>query len=601
MSVHKAKSRGSFARLSETALKSGSAFSENRSRALTYLKLLDCDRMLYNFRKAFGVTTDAEPLGGWEEPSGLLRGHSAGHFLSALALAYSATGDKIYKAKMDYMVSALSDLQKLSGGRASEFVTLASPGDAGEDKWSRDPSVWGEGYLGAYPPDQFALLEKFTEYKEIWAPYYTLHKILAGLIDCHVRGGNDNALECARGIGNWIYDRLSPLSEEHRKKMWSMYIAGEFGGMNEALTRLYELTGDEKYLCAAQMFDNENIFPALSEGKDAIQNLHANQHIPQILGAIEEYKATGNEFYHSVGVNFFDIVTKNHMYSIGGVGQGESFRDAGRLAANIKTNTNCETCAAYNLLKTARALYALDCENVSYMEYYERALINQILASQTPFVTDSVHNGVTYMLPIGPGEEKEYSDDYYSFTCCHGTGMENHVKYQDASFFEKDDGTVIVALYVPAVYEKGVRIDICVPFPASRGKITVSGAQECEILFRIPAWTQNPFSLCGKELEEEGRFARLSHKGGKTETVDVNFTYSVRFEYTPDEINGRRLASVLYGPFVMVAESGEKNYLTIDKSLTPSEGEIKLTGSNLTFIPMYQMHGKPYHTYFYVD
>ncbi len=600
MPLFKAEPRGKFARLSEAALKNGSAFSENRSRALAYLKLLDCDRMLYNFRKAFGADTSAEPLGGWEEPSGLLRGHSTGHFLSALALAYSATGDIVYKSKIDYMVSSLLSLQQLSKGKASEFVTLASPGDAGEDKWSRDPSVWGEGYLGAYPPDQFALLEKFTKYNEIWAPYYTLHKILAGLLDCYDRAGNSGALKCAAGIGNWIYDRLSPLSEEHRKKMWSMYIAGEFGGMNEALTRLYNITGDEKYLHTAQMFDNENIFPGLSEGKDVIQNLHANQHIPQVLGAIEEYKATGNDFYRSVGVNFFDIVTKNHMYSIGGVGREERFRDAGLLAANIKGASNCETCAAYNLLKTARALYALDPENVSYMDYYERALINQILASQTPFVTNTVHNGVTYMLPIGPGEKKEYSDDYHSFTCCHGTGMENHVKYQDASFFERDDGAIIVSQYIPAVYDKGVRIDISIPFPFGSGKITVSGAEDREVLFRIPAWTENPFSFCGAPLKSKRRFAILSHEGGKTETVDVNFKYSVRFEYTPDEINGKRLASVLYGPFVMVAESDEKDFLTIDKNLIPSEDEIKLTGSSLTFIPMYRMHGKAYHTYFYI-
>ena len=592
--------KGNYASLSAARLKK-SAFFENRARTLRYLKLLDCDRMLHNFRTAFGVESDAEPIGGWEAPDGLLRGHSTGHFLSALAIAYSATGEDVYKEKMDYMVSALLELQKMAKGKARDFETVASPEDASPDKWNRDPSCWGEGYLSAYSPDQFALLEKLTPYNKIWAPYYTLHKILAGLIECYRRGKREEALLCAKGIGNWIYDRISPLSEEHRKKMWSLYIAGEFGGMNESLTTLYNITGEEHYLTCAKMFDNENIFPGLAEGIDTIANLHANQHIPQVLGALEEYKATGEEHYLKVGQNFFDIVTKNHMYSIGGVGQAESFRGSGELAKNIKDDTNCETCAAYNLLKTGRELFALDPENSVFMEYYERALINQILASQTPFVTDNVHNGVTYMLPIGPGAKKEYTDDYNSFTCCHGTGMENHVKYQDASFFVKDDGTVVIAQYVPSVFSGKVNIDIDIPFPESVGTITISGEKDCEILLRIPAWADAPFSLEGKPLAAFGAFARLSHKGGETEEIQVNFDYKIRCEETPDELNGKKLKSVLYGPFVMVAEDERKDFITISSALTPIDGEVKLIGSGLTFIPMYQMHGKAYHTYFYIE
>lgn len=598
MSEKTAQIKARSARLSDIRLKKHTAFFENRARTLEYLKILDCDRMLYNFRAAFGVDPSCEPLGGWEEERGLLRGHCTGHFLSALALAYSATRNNIYKEKMDYMVSSLRALQKTAKGEAHKFETLCTPEDAGEEKWSRDVSAWGEGYISAYPPDQFALLEKFTPYNKIWAPYYTLHKLLAGFLECYSRADNSEALLCAKGIGDWVYDRLSHLTPEHRKKMWSMYIAGEFGGMNESLSKLFRITGDEKYLECAKMFDNENIFPALSEGIDAIQNLHANQHIPQILGALEEYLSTGDGFYLSIGKNFFDIVTRDHMYSIGGVGQGESFRTARELAKNIKEATNCETCAAYNLLKTSRALFALLPEEAKYMEYYERAMINQILASQSPDVTPTRHNGVTYMLPIGPGAEKEYSDDYSSFTCCHGTGMENHVKYQDASFFEKADGAVIVAQYVPAEYEGKVKISIDIPFPAPNGTIKIEGDTDCEILLRIPSWTKNPFTLSGAPLPNEGAFARLSHKGGESEEIDVSFDYSVRFEETPDTIDGVKLVSVLYGPFVMVAENASKEYLTLPRDIAPVPGEVKLTGGNLTFIPMYKMHGKPYHTYF---
>ncbi len=590
------KLKGQYARLSDAVLKK-SAFSENRTRTLDYLKLLDCDRMLYNFRMTFGLETTCEPLGGWEEPTGLLRGHSTGHFLSALALAYSATGEICYKEKMDYMVSELRKMQLMCHGKASDFVAKGDCDHPEESLWSRNPEEWGEGFLSAYSPDQFALLEKFTKYNKIWAPYYTLHKIVAGLIDCYTRGGNSEALECAKGIASWIADRLSPLTDEHRTKMWSMYIAGEFGGMNESLTALYNITGEEKYLTTAKMFDNKNIFPGLSKGDDTIQNLHANQHIPQILGAIEEYMATEDDFYYNIGKNFFDIVTGHHMYSIGGVGQGESFRNPDSLAENIKEATNCETCAAYNLLKTARMLYALNPDEVKYMDYYERALINQILASQTPFVTENVHNGVTYMLPIGPGAEKEYTDDYNSFTCCHGTGMENHVKYTDASFFVRDEKTVIVNQYVPAVYTGDVSIDIDIAFPYSGGTITVTGDCDKDIYLRIPAWSEYPFG----DLPHMGRYAHIAHKAGQTDVIDVNFTYKIRFERTPDKLDGKTVASVMYGPFVMVAENSYTKFLTIGDDLKEVEGEVALTGYGLKFVPMYQMHQKPYHTYFIVE
>lgn len=591
--------KNNYAPLEKIRLTQGSAFYENRERDLEYLRLLDCDRMLYNFRKAFGCDTKgAEPLGGWEEPSGLLRGHCTGHFISALSIALSATGEEIFAKKLKYTVHELRELQKMSRGNPADFETLCTKEDASQEKWSRDPSVWGEGFLSAYSPDQFALLEKLTEYSKIWAPYYTLHKIVSGMTECFLRTGNGEALECAKGIGDWIYARLSPLSAEKRREMWSLYIAGEFGGMNETMAKLYEITGEEKYLKTAEMFDNDNVFPALSRGEDAVQNRHANQHIPQIIGALEEYSATGREYYKKTAVNFFSIVRKNHMYSIGGVGQGESFRESGKLAKYIKGATNCETCAAYNLMKLARALYAEDGKDAEYMDYYERAMINQILASQTPFVSETRHNGVTYMLPIGPGEEKEYTDDYQSFTCCHGTGMENHVKYQDASFFAEGE-EIYVNQYIPARLQGETEIEIKIPFPERKGKIVVSGRKRT-VFFRIPPWTKNPFSLCGAPLPQNGRFAVFRHGGGCAE-IDVSFEYGVRLEYTPDMLDGKRLASVLYGPFVMVTEGEEKSFMTIEKDkIEPLDGEIALTDGVRRFIPIYKMHGKRYHTYFYI-
>ncbi|MBE6725030.1 MAG: hypothetical protein E7576_07530 [Ruminococcaceae bacterium] len=577
-----------------------SRFADNMARDLAYLRKLDPDRMLYNFRKAFGVPTEAEPLYGWDEETGLLRGHSAGHFLSALAIAVTATGDHALADKLSYMIHELRSLQLLSRGRAREFVTVCTPEDCPQEKWSRDPSVWGEGFLSAYSPDQFALLEQFTPYAKIWAPYYTLHKIAAGLIEAYERTGNEEALASARGIGDWVCDRLSALTPEHRRKMWSLYIAGEYGGMNESMARLALLTGEGKYLDCARLFDNENIFPGLSEGIDTFQGLHANQHIPQIMGAMLEYEASDDPKYRRVARSFLSHTLAHHMYAIGGVGQGERFHEPDALAKWIKEGTNCETCATYNLLKLARELYAHDPEDAGLMDYYERGLYNHILASQNPFGNEHETNAVTYMLPIGPGAEKEYSNDWWAFTCCHGTGMENHVKYPDAEVFRTED-TVYLNQFIPCVTEEdGFALDVAVSFPEGRGTVTACSDRPQTLKLRIPLWCgENPFRAEG--LTTAGRYASVKLEPGVSVTIGVRFRYRARFEFTPDLTqDGYRLAALLYGPFVMVTEDASKEFLTLDADRlpTPAPDRFGLWFCGRLFIPMYEAHGIPYHTYF---
>lgn len=633
--------------LSEVYISKNTPFDVNFAGDLEYLRKLDCDRMLFNFRAAFGVKQKAEPIYGWDAPDDLLRGHSTGHFISALALAYSATRDPYFRDKLAYIVSELHSLQSMADGDPAEFVTSCTPEDCSQDKWSRDPSKWGRGFLSAYSPDQFALLEQFTPYAKIWAPYYTLHKLIAGLIEAYERTDNHEALETACGIGDWIICRLEPLTPEHRAKMWSLYIAGEYGGMNESLARLALITGERKYMDGAAMFDNANIFPGLSMGEDTIRNHHANQHIPQIMGALLEYKAGGNEEYFRIAENFFNIVTAHHMYSIGGVGQGESFREPDMQAHFIKGDTNCETCATYNLLKIARELYSYAPDHAEYMDYTERGLFNHILASRNPEITENMTSGVTYMLPIGPGCEKSYTDDWYSFTCCHGTGMENHVKYGDSIYFIDGD-TVYVNEYVPSVLDScGIRVKINTDFPYSRGNIIVFADREITLKLRIPSWQDGcPFKLNdeSESIGVCGRYAVVRCAPMKVITIDVDFDYSVRLEYLPDMMSEwdlwmvnknthyhgdkepdesgesldrtpkYRVASVMYGPFVMAACDGAENYLHISENdvFTYSQNTDgaygRLTGRGFSlesagriFRPIYELHGEPYHTYFVID
>lgn len=609
-------------------------FAQNMGRDLEYLKIMDADRMLYNFRDAFGVDTKgAEPLTGWEEPTGLLRGHSTGHFLSALAQAYASTGESDYKDKMDYMVHELAVLQDMSKGDPAAFETQCTPNDAAQSKWSTDPSTWGEGFLSAYSPDQFALLEQFTPYATIWAPYYTLHKITAGLIDCYNYGGNEEALEVAKGIGTWIYKRLSGCTDEaQREQMWAMYIAGEYGGMNESLARLYEITGEERFLDAAKMFDHTSWFNDLAANVDVVQGKHANQHIPRIVGAIHEYAATGDAYYYNVAENFWHIVTERYAYSIGGVGTGEMFKDPYRQGNNILGNEgrgeNCETCAAYNMLKLTKDLYNYDPDNAEYMDYYERTLINQIAASQSHDTTDWMHNGTTYMLPIDPGQKRDFDYDYGGFTCCNGTGMENHVKYQAAAYAKSGD-TLYVNLYMPTTVtwdEKGISVQQETNFPSEHSKLTVNGSGDFTMKLRVPYWATKGFEVKvnGETIctnPEVSTYVEIDRSWSTGDVVEIYMPYTLHLDKTPDKLDadGSTVASIMYGPLVMVAKDTRDTYipmnwytLVLSDNLEESinvvtgpddpEGNVPhLTTNGLDFFPMYDAYNYRYHAYVKVE
>lgn len=604
--------------MGDVRLLEDTVFTGNCQRDLVYLKLLDPDRMLYTFRAAFlADTKNAKPLGGWDEPQGLLRGHSLGHFLSALAYAYGAYGDKELKNKLDYIVDSLGDLQVLSKGKASEFKTVCTKENAVQSKWSKNPSEWGEGYLSAYPPDQFALLEQYTTYPTIWAPYYTLHKILAGLLDCYKYAQNEKALTIACGIGGWVYDRLSHCTPALLEKMWSMYIAGEYGGMNESLSQLYLITQNPLYLDAARYFDNSWVFNGLAQNKDTITSLHANQHIPQMIGALKEYEAAGEIYYYKVAYYFWHLVTKHYAYSIGGMGRGENFKEPDRLAVHIETDRNCETCVAYNMLKLTKSLYCYDPEKSEYMDYYEKTLFNQIIASQNPVVTDEMHHGVTYMLPIGPGQHKEYGSDYEEFTCCHGTGMENHVKYQEGIFFaDSDTGKLYVNLYLPSEInwrEQGILLTQSGGFPSEKVTITVNGGKRFTCCLRIPNWCRNGFRvfLNGVEIENPDLAAGylcVTRNWADSDKLEIQLPYELSLEYTPDDLE-LPAASVMYGPLVMVAENNSPDWITL--TLTPdlkddftviwNNKRPELDYGGLKFIPMYAAHHINYHTYFKIN
>jgi uncharacterized protein len=461
-------------------------FLKNRDTFIAGLAQSDPNRFLYNFRDAFGQEhpADVQPLGGWDSQTTRLRGHASGHYLTAIAQAYASTtyDDALHTTlsqKMDTMIDVLYTLSQMSGkpatedGPANADPTTVPPGEGHEgydsnlsregiraDYWN-----WGEGFISGYPPDQFILLEQGATYggrnNQIWAPYYTLHKILAGLMDCYEVGGNPKALEIARGMGIWVYQRLSVLPTETRIKMWNRYIAGEYGGMNEAMARLYRITGDRRLLECAQLFDNINVFfgnaehdHGLAKNVDTLRGKHANQHIPQITGALETYKGTQDRAYYQIADNFWDICTHCYMYCIGGVAGAQNPNNAECFTAEPSTlfanglarGGQNETCATYNLLKLSRQLFMFD-QDTKFMDYYEQALYNHILAS-----VDEDTSGNTYHVPLNPGARKRFGNARMDgFTCCNGTALESSTKLQDSIYFKRRDNSALyVNLFVPS-------------------------------------------------------------------------------------------------------------------------------------------------------
>ena len=401
-----------------------------------------------------------------------------------------------------------------------------------------------------------------------------------------------------------------------------MYIAGEYGGMNESLSRLYEITGKEDYLEAAKMFDNEDLFRGLAHGRDTITGIHANQHIPQIIGAMEEFRATGDTRYYHLARNFWELVVNRYMYSIGGVGRGENFREPGLLAKNIEGDRNCETCATYNMLKLTGMLYRYAPEHSEYMDYYERAMANHIAASQNPAVRKGAHHGVTYMLPIGPGARKQYGNDYDDFTCCHGTGMENHVRYTEHIYHHGPEDTLYVNLYLPSVYdwkEKGARLAMESPFPSESCRLTVhvdgkETAVPLRLKLRIPYWCRSAFrvQVNGEEMpaaKAEAKYYLLERSFAEGDCVTVAMPYSLHLCYTEDPYEGYPAASLLYGPLVMTALSGGTDWIRLNLPPVPEDaftvcwedGMPVLWYDDLRFVPSYAAQNTACHTYFQIN
>ena len=568
--------------LSRVALLDG-PFKANMGRTLSYLAFVDPDRMLHTFRLNVGLSSSATPCGGWESPTTELRGHSMGHLLSGLAQAYASTGDATYKSRGDYLVTELGKCQ-------------ARAGAAG----------FNAGYLSAYPENFFDRLEAS---QAVWAPYYTLHKIMAGLLDQYLLAGNQQALTVLTNKAAWVNWRTGRLSQSAMQNV----LRTEFGGMNEVLVNLYQLSGDATHLTAAQRFDHAQIYDPLASNLDRLAAFHANTQIPKILGSIREYHQTGTARYRTIAQNFWDIVIAHHTYSIGGNSNGEYFQTPDAIASQLSDST-CEVCNTYNMLKLTRQLFFTDPTQSRFMDYYERGLFNQILGEQDP---QSAHGFVTYYTPLRAGGIKTYANDYNNFTCDHGTGMESQTKFADSIYFHSAD-TLYVNLFIASVLnwsEKGVTVRQDTQYPeqpTTRLTFTTSGgAVGLPVKIRVPSWVQPGWQLRINGAVQSlnpapGTYVTVNRTWASGDVVDVTMPAAIALDRTPDSAT---VQSVRYGGIVLGGAYGTTQLTglptLVPSSIQPTQVPLQFTaqanGAQVQLIPFYKMHHQRYTVYWNVS
>lgn len=618
-------------------------FIENRDKFISVLAGTNPDSFLYMFRNAFGQEQPegAEPLGVWDSQLTKLRGHATGHYLTAIAQAYLGSSydpalQAVFADKMEYLVNTLYDLSQKSGRprvAGGEYVSdpTAVPPGPGKLDYDSDLSVegirtdywnWGRGYISAYPPDQFIMLESGATYgtdnTRIWAPYYTLDKILAGLMDIYEVSGNEKALEVVKGMGSWVHARLAQLPTETLISMWNRYIAGEYGGMNDAMARLYRLTNEPTYLETAQLFDNIRMFfgdaeksHGLAKNVDMFRGLHSNTHIPQIIGALEVYRVSGDPAYFHIADNFWYKATNDYMYSIGGVAGASNPANAECFNAEPATlyeygfspGGQNETCATYNMLKLTRNLFFFD-QRPELMDYYERGLYNHILAS---VAEDSPAN--TYHVPLRAGSIKQFGNpEMKGFTCCNGTAIESNTKLHNSIYFRtKDNQSLFVNLFVPSTLnwtERNVTVTQTTAFPKNdRTQLAIEGNGRFDIHIRVPHWATKGFfvKINGREenvVAKPGTYLTLSRNWRNGDTIELHMPFHFYLEPVMDQQN---IASLFYGPVLLAAqESGPMsewrkvtlNAEDIGKTITGDPAQLEFYIDGVLFKPFFDTYGR---------
>jgi DUF1680 family protein len=541
-----------------------------------YLRELDSDRLLYTFRVNAGLPAPGQPLGGWEAPTVEVRGHFLGHYLSACAMTYASTGDEQLKAKADAIVAELATCQQALGG---EYLSAFS-----EDFWDRLESMQN-------PP---------------WAPYYVIHKIMAGLFDTYTYCGNEQALEVLKRMAAYFGKRIDRLPASQMDQVLTI----EFGGMSEVLHNLYAVTGDPQHLRWAHAFDRASFLGPLALEHDNLTRIHANTHIPVVCGAARHYELTGDERYRTAALYFWDRVVNTRSYATAGSNRGEHWGEPGKLARTLGAD-NQESCTTYNMLKLTRYLMRWTADPV-YGDYYERAYLNGILGTQ-----DLETGMLVYFMPLGTGFVKQFGTPYDSFWCCYGTGIESFAKLGDSIYFHDDDGLYVNLFVASAVEwpEKGLRLEQVTRFPEDDSTTLVFHTNRpvsTALKVRVPHWAMRGVTVQvnGKPVDVRAKpssYLSINRTWRNGDTVEVRIPMALHAHPMPDD---PEMAAIMYGPLVLAGLIDRDRFFLGDIDdlaswIKPAPGEaltFRTAGqpADVTFVPLNRVMREQYGVYWVI-
>ena len=570
-------------------------FRDAMERTHSYLFELEPDRLLHHFRLNAGLDTIAPAYAGWEERE--LRGHTTGHYLSACAMMYLATGDSLLLERVNYIVNALAECQSKNGN----------------------------GYLSAFPEE---FIDRAERMEEVWAPYYTLHKIMAGLYDSYHLLGNSQALEVLKAKADWLYSRSSRLE---KPQMQAVLDRTEQGGMNEVLYNLYSATDDSKYLELGGMFTQDSYFSPIRWYRDSLKGQHSNSFIPNVVGLMRHYEVTGSVESYRMAEWFWNQVTTARSYVTGGTSNGEHWNSEPFHMHTELGPTSHETCCTYNMLKLTKHLFRAN-PTAGYMDYYEKALWNGILPTQHP---DS--RMTMYYVPMEAGYYKTFSTPENSFWCCTGSGMENFARTGESIYMTGNNRLYINQFIASSltIPEADFTISQETNFPdgASTSLMIETRSPASFVLaVRVPSWTGEDYSVTinGKEvttLASPGSYLEIDRTWENGDLVTLTLPMKLHLESLPAD---HRNMALMYGPVVMAAELSDTSltqdkvygrygpYMDVAQAVIPtvrisdrenpstdfaSSGNNIFTaasgsGDSLTFIPFYRLFDKRYMIYF---
>ena len=555
-----------------------------------FLQSIEPDRLLHNFRVTAGLPSLAKPLEGWESPKVGLRGHFAGHYLSALSALAERYGDGWASRRLEYMVDELYKCQQ----------------------------AHGNGYLSAFPEKDLEILE--TRFTGVWAPYYTLHKIMQGLLDAYVRTGNRKAYGMVEALADYVDGRMSELEPERIARMMYTVQANpqnEAGAMNEVLYELYGISGNPRHLALAACFDPDWFLEPLVRHEDILSGLHANTHLVLVNGFARRYEVTGEEKYREAAMNFWEMLMSAHVY-VNGTSSGprpvattrtsmtsEHWGEPGHLC-NTLTCEIAESCVTHNTQKLSAFLFGWT-GSPCYADAYMNTFYNGVLPVQSAST-----GAFVYHLPLGSPRNKKYlkENDFY---CCSGSSTEAFAKLNSGIYYH-DDSAVYVNLYVPSVLhwaDRKVRLEQTGGFPVQPAvDFTVSVRRPVDFVLKlfIPAWAEGAVvSVNGEKLDmpvQPSSFLPLSRRWADGDRVRVDFRYAFRLQPMPDK---EGMLAVFYGPMLLAFETREEvilkgNQEEILCGLSPVDGEsdrfvLRNGGREFRLRPLFDVDQESYGVY----